>query len=165
MISHGVESKARTAASAAPPARISAATCRGTTISGPASCRKSRSWASASWMSGDALTAGRSAKAELTLQVFEVDDECIRLRPRELHQELSAAQTSNVGSLLLRQLSTFVPMDRRRNPKLTSELLGRTPESGEDIVGKLQRDRRHARSCLAPIMRRFLPAGRISRRL
>src|SRR6266508_4634477 len=109
-------------------------------------------------MSGDALTAGRSAKAELTLQVFEVDDECVRLRPRELHQELSAAQTSDVSGLLLRQLSSLVPMDRCRDPKLTSELLGRAPESGEDIVRKLQRDGRH-RSRPAPIMRRF-PASR-----
>src|SRR6266508_2206783 len=103
-------------------------------------------------MSGDALTAGRSAKAELTLQVFEVDDECVRLRPRELHQELSAAQTSDVSGLLLRQLSSLVPMDRCRDPKLTSELLGRAPEGGEDIVRKLQRDGRH-RSRPAPIMR------------
>jgi len=40
----------------------------------------------------------------------------------------------------LRQLSTLVPVDRRRNPELTNELLGRTPERGEDVVRKLQLD-------------------------
>src|SRR3989304_5116852 len=103
-------------------------------------------------MSGDPLTAGCSAKAKLTLQVFEVHDECVRLRPRELHQETSAAKTSDVSSLLLRQLATLVPVDRCRDTELTSELLRRAPECGEDIVRKLQRYRRHTRIYLHSIM-------------
>ena len=86
-------------------------------------------------MRGEVLTAGRSAKAQLTLQVLEVNDECARLRPRQLHQELSAGETSDVSGLFLRQLSTLVPVDRCGNPELQPAVPGFEVRSPIRVAG------------------------------
>jgi hypothetical protein len=90
ILSHRVAPSAPAAGSSGPSRRISFATGEGTTMSGPASWRRSRRRARARKMSGEALTANVSAKAQFAHQVVEVDHERVRTRARELQEELAS---------------------------------------------------------------------------
>src|SRR5580693_272678 len=127
-----VPSSALAAGSPGPKLRISSATGAGTTNSGATSCNRLRRPARVRKMSGEALTAGRSATTELALQIVEVDRNDVHTFARQSHQEVSPVEPGDLGGFLLGDLASLVPMDRGCQPEFAAELLGRAPQCRED---------------------------------
>ncbi len=94
-------------------------------------------------MSGEALTAGRSATLQLVLQVVEVYDEGIDAFPRQRHQEVGSIQARNLGSFFLGDLATLIPVDRRRKPQLAAKFGRRAAEGRKHVFWEFKDKRCH----------------------
>src|SRR3712207_262745 len=74
-------------------------------------------------MSGEALTTGRSATIELTLQVVDINHEGVDLLASEGEEEIRAVEAGDARGFLLRDLAALVPVDRGGQPEIPQELL------------------------------------------
>jgi hypothetical protein len=66
-----------------------------------------------------------SATIELALQVLEVHREGVHASSGQSHQEVRPVEPRGLGGHLLRELIALVPVDRRGQPELATELLRR----------------------------------------
>lgn len=89
-------------------------------------------------MIGDAFATAGSATPELSLQILFVHRENIDAFSRKRRQKICPIESGNLGRLLLGDLTTLVPVDRRGESHLSNELVRRAPQRREDLFGKIE---------------------------
>lgn len=72
---------------------------------------------------GEALTAGRSTTGQLSLEIIEVDYEDIDLLSRQDIEEVRPVESGDLRRLLLRDLTSRIPEDRRSKAHFEQEFV------------------------------------------
>ena len=96
-------------------------------------------------MIGEALTMRRKLTLNLRLEFFGADLDRIHPGTAEGQDETPSIQSRDLCPFALRDLTTAVPVDRRREAQVLSKLLGRR-RVRHDVRWQLNRDRGHRES-------------------
>lgn len=94
-------------------------------------------------MSGEALTAGRSATFQFLCKVGKVNHECILAFTRQRQQKISAIKPGQLCGFFLRNFAALIPVNSRSQAQSAGEFLWRTAQGREDIFIKRQGDFSH----------------------
>jgi len=93
-------------------------------------------------MIGEALTTRLKLTLDLHSEFLGINLDGIHTGPAEGKDEAASIQPRDLGPFALRDQATAVPVNRRRQPQLACELLGRR-RGRHKVVWQLDRDRRH----------------------
>ena len=96
-------------------------------------------------MIGEALTTRLKLTLDLHSEFLGINLDGIHTGPAEGKDEAASIQPSDLGPFALRDQAAAVPVNRRRQPQLACELLGRR-RGRHKVVWQLDRDRRHRES-------------------
>src|SRR4051794_4235075 len=96
-------------------------------------------------MSGEALATAVSVIRQLPAQGFEIDHESVDAFAGKSEDEVRPIQTSQLGGTFLRDLALRVPVNGRRKPKLSGELVRRAVQGSADFCGERELDGRHVK--------------------